>query len=46
MSTITLDVKYAQELIDLWSERYDKAKTELEAAQARFNRVACRVGRV
>jgi hypothetical protein len=37
MSQITLDVKYAQELIDFWSTRYDTAKTELEAAQVRVD---------
>lgn len=35
MSTITLDLKYAQEIIDFWSQKYDDAKTQLEAAQVR-----------
>jgi hypothetical protein len=35
MSNIQLDVKYAQELIDFWTAKYEDVKAQLDAAQVR-----------
>jgi hypothetical protein len=32
---ITLDLKYAQDLVDFWSAKYEAIKAELSAAEAR-----------